>query len=104
MAPQQFTGSSWNCPGEGWWPDSYVDEIITAGQEQVYKEGGGEKSEKGVFMAQFEGTTSKISDKAEMATLLDGIFRYSMPNCDLNPGYCVSQTRHYYYSYKTEVY
>ncbi|KAF4490522.1 hypothetical protein FAGAP_10703 [Fusarium agapanthi] len=100
MARKRMTGSSWVCPRDNWWPDSYVDEIVSAGQEQIFKEGGGETTEKGVFKARFEGTTRKVKDKEGMSTLLDMLFRYTMPNCDASYSLCVTKSRHYYYQYK----
>ncbi|PNP75803.1 hypothetical protein FNYG_10881 [Fusarium nygamai] len=100
MARKRMTGSSWVCPRDDWWPDSYVDEIVSAGQEQIFKEGGGETTEKGVFKARFEGTTRKIKDKEGMSTLLDMLFRYTLPNCDASYSLCVTKSRHYYYQYK----
>ncbi|KAI6750931.1 hypothetical protein HG530_014381 [Fusarium avenaceum] len=100
MAHARATGQSWNCPGEDWWPDSYVEEIITAGQEQITKDGGGETSQSGVFEARFEGTTTAVSDREGMSAVFDALFRYALPNCDTNPGHCKTKARHYYYRYK----
>ncbi|KAF4416100.1 hypothetical protein FACUT_12861 [Fusarium acutatum] len=81
-------------------PNSYVDEIVSAGQEQIFKEGGGKTTEKGVFKARFEGITRKIEDKEGMSTLLDMLFRYTLPNCDASNSLCVTKSRHYYYQYE----
>ncbi|KAI1014637.1 hypothetical protein LB503_003985 [Fusarium chuoi] len=104
MARKRMTGSSWVCPRDDWWPDSYVDEIVSAGQEQIFKEGGGKTTEKGVFKARFEGTTRKIEDKEGMSALLDMLFRYTLPNCDASYSLCVTKSRHYYYQYKGDAF
>ncbi|KAJ4269953.1 hypothetical protein NW762_001624 [Fusarium torreyae] len=97
MGHKGATGQLWNCPGDEWWPDSYVDEIIAAGQEQTTKDGSGEQSEKGVFTAQWEGQTTAVSDREGMAATLDALFRYSLPSSG-----AIVKARHYYYNFKGE--
>ncbi|KAF5002216.1 hypothetical protein FGRMN_522 [Fusarium graminum] len=99
MGQKRFMGSSYICPGDDWWPDSYVEEILAAGKEQITKDGNGKKSQNGVFEAVWEGTTNAVSDQEGMATLLDALFRFIIPNCDLNYA-CKVKARHYYYKYK----
>jgi hypothetical protein len=103
MGHKRATGQNWECPGDEFWPDSYLEEIIAVGKEQMTKDGGGEKSYNGVFQARWEGTTTAVSDQEGMSTLFDAIFRYTMPDCDANPGICTTKSRHYYYKYKGDV-
>ncbi|KAJ3465768.1 hypothetical protein MRS44_006426 [Fusarium solani] len=100
MGMQHYTGL-W-CPEEKWWPSEYVDDIIAAGQEQITKDGGGERSYKGVFEAQWEGWTNAIPSRAPMQAILDAYFRFTLPNCDTAPLACSHQNRHYYYNFKGE--
>ncbi|KAF4467913.1 hypothetical protein FALBO_5217 [Fusarium albosuccineum] len=100
MGLQRYAGN-W-CPEEKWWPDDYVEDIITAGQDQITKDGGGKRSSKGVFEAKWEGYTTAIPDRGPMQATLDAYFRFSLPNCDAAPQACSHQNRHYYYNFKGE--
>ncbi|KAF4985455.1 hypothetical protein FDECE_16546 [Fusarium decemcellulare] len=80
----------------------YVEDIITAGQDQIAKDGGGKRSSKGVFEAKWEGYTTAVPDRGPMQATLDAYFRFSLPNCDAAPQACSHQNRHYYYNFKGE--
>ncbi|KAF9772696.1 hypothetical protein IL306_009570 [Fusarium sp. DS 682] len=90
------------CPGEHWWPEYYVEDIIDVGQEQLTKDGGGKRTTKGVFEAQWEGTTTAVKDRGGMGVILDALFRYELPNCDFSGYTCKVMDRHYYYNYKAD--
>ncbi|KAM0431918.1 hypothetical protein ACHAPT_005171 [Fusarium lateritium] len=92
----------WWCPENAWWPSEYVDDIITAGQEQITKDGGGKRSSKGVFEAKFEGRTTAIPHREPMQAILYAYFQFTLPNCNVAAVSCNHQNRHYFYNYKGE--